>query len=385
MSDTRPQKKPRNRPNRRRRDSDPESSGHRRHDNRGHRHKPADSPPTSCPRVVLLRPAPAAATAPTEPAPSSSQSRSQSPLSQQQPVPAEDQATTQPSESPVQPVTAPAAQPVASRKDLPESRLKLIDPQKWCLNSDLLTEYIVPDGLLSSCFKVVSVVGTQSSGKSKLMNAVAGRNGIFPCHGSDDRTNLLQHVTKGIDMMITAERMFLLDSQPLLSSSVLDDFINSSIPVQSIFPSDLSETDLLFITSVHIVYFLMSVSDCLIVTNDWLLDVHLVRLISTSISLMDRLLPASRQINIIWYYQRELNETDVREIQQALSHMIGGASAIVTLIHGDEDALVRKVMRTGRVFGKVPVTEKEWLVSAQRLWDNLVKKPSMYSEFIRMR
>lgn len=251
---------------------------------------------------------------------------------------------------------------------------------------------MVQDGPLSACFKVVSIVGTQSCGKSKAMNALAGCPTAFQCHGHDPHLNLLQNVTKGIDLFITAERLFLLDSQPLLSSSILDDYINSSIPIQNIFPSDLSEADLLYITSLHVVSFLLSVSDCLIVANDWLLDPHLVKLIATAIAMIGT---TPRQLNIIWFYPNDLNKGEAKELEQSLNHLFGRGS--VSLIYGDEDELARRVMRlnTGRenmlyptgdtTPGRVPITEKSWLLSAQRFWENLVKKPSMYSEFIRLR
>ena len=261
------------------------------------------------------------------------------------------------------------------------------------MNESLVSEYMIPDGPVSTCFKVVSVVGTQSSGKSKAMNAVAGCSHAFRCHGDDPQVNLLQHVTRGIDLFITPERLFLLDSQPLLSSSVLDDYINSCVPIQSTFSPDLSEADLLYITSLHVVSFLLSVSDCLIIANDWLLDPHIVKLIATAIAIMGT---TPRQLNLIWFHARELNRTEAKELEQSLSNLFGRGS--VSLILGDEDELVRRVMRlnTGRenmqaVGGetgsatRVPITEKSWLLSAQRFWENLVKKPAMYSEFIRLR
>jgi hypothetical protein len=281
-------------------------------------------------------------------------------------------------ESPVRPKNKPPDAPV--RKD-PDSCIKLIDPQTWSLNESLASDFMIADGPLSACFKVVSVIGTQSCGKSKLMNAIAGCKSAFSVHS--DEVHLLQHVTKGIDLWITPERMFLLDSQPLLSAAILDDFINSSIPIQSIFPADLSEADLLYITSLHVVSFLLSVSDCLIVANDWLLDPHLVKLIATAIAMIGT---TPHQLNLIWYHGRELGKSEAKEIEHALSSLFGRGS--VCLIHGDEDELVRKVMRqnTGRENMLTnSITEKSWLLSAQRFWDNMVKKPSMYSEFIRMR
>ena len=136
-----------NRRDRRRRDSDPEATGRRNVDRRQERHrsKPADSPPSSCPRVVLLRPNVSEANGLCHPfhplsdsrscvtaaplAGSSPPSRSQSPLSQplSQPLP-----DAEPVAEAI-PAFRPVTRKDQSKRDVlqPASCIKLIDPQTW--------------------------------------------------------------------------------------------------------------------------------------------------------------------------------------------------------------------------------------------------------------
>ena len=111
---------------RRRRDSDPESSARRATDRKQERHrsKPADSPPSSCPRVVLLRPATTAGAAVGSAPPSRSQSPLSQPLSQPLPEDSVETALFRP---------AIGKEGAAVRVQAPRavSCFKLIDPQTW--------------------------------------------------------------------------------------------------------------------------------------------------------------------------------------------------------------------------------------------------------------
>lgn len=254
---------------------------------------------TSAPKVLLLRPkedSPGHETRGTETRAtetrgtetvthtvSPSRSQSQSPLSQ--PIVSGDAGI----ESPAPNGKTSRRSSVEDKTELSDkstvqtSLIKLIDCKTWSLCYDSVVN------LLSSVncqFKVVSVVGPPSSGKSSLMNHLAGRR-TFPSHdwqGVKDR-DLLHHLTQGVDMFITNNRLLLLDSQPLLSSSILDDLISGVIPIQSVFPGDaFSETDVMFITSMQIISFLLSVSDCLVITClDGFLDIHLIKMLATCI------------------------------------------------------------------------------------------------------
>lgn len=67
----------------------------------------------------------------------------------------------------------------------------------------------------SQSFCIVAAIGMEGTGKSSLLNTIAQCN-VFPTRLSmakNNRENPLSHVTKGIDLHITSERVFLLDTQ----------------------------------------------------------------------------------------------------------------------------------------------------------------------------
>ena len=87
--------------------------------------------------------------------------------------------------------------------------IKFIDGEAWTLQEQLLSDLILPD-TSSSEIRTVAAVGLQSSGKSSILNRIAGKD-VFKRH--NDISTLLQHLTSGIDLHITSERLFLLDTQ----------------------------------------------------------------------------------------------------------------------------------------------------------------------------
>ena len=93
-------------------------------------------------------------------------------------------------------------------------------------------------------FTVIGVLGQQGVGKSTIMSLIAGAswrdNSVAPAVPNGDLhelhepvfapqsiDNLLNaaHQTSGIDLRITSERLLVLDTQPLLSPSVLQDMM----------------------------------------------------------------------------------------------------------------------------------------------------------------
>ena len=68
-------------------------------------------------------------------------------------------------------------------------------------------------------------VGLQSSGKSHILNTLAGR-AVFPLEKVDDAEQC-RHRTVGVDAFVTSDRTILLDMQPLLALSTMDGYIQS--------------------------------------------------------------------------------------------------------------------------------------------------------------
>ena len=79
-------------------------------------------------------------------------------------------------------------------------------------------------------FSVIGILGMQGVGKSTIMSLLAGarwdEEGFMLSDApflpqSDESILHAVHQTSGIDLMVTGERILLLDTQPLLSASVL--------------------------------------------------------------------------------------------------------------------------------------------------------------------
>ncbi|KAH9394387.1 smg-9, nonsense mediated mRNA decay factor [Tyrophagus putrescentiae] len=141
---------------------------------------------------------------------------------------------------------------------------KLLDGEFNLQDTNVLERCLLSDGQSSNqspttpsgqSFCIVGAVGLDGVGKSTLLNTIANRN-VFKTHcnvvedrrnmttsstaskgGNNGQDNPLSHVTNGVDLHITAERLFLLDTQPLLSASILDEFLRNTGTGTSMFTS----------------------------------------------------------------------------------------------------------------------------------------------------
>lgn len=116
---------------------------------------------------------------------------------------------------------------------VPPRNVKLIDDNQYC---EALLDYVTdnPD------FVVIGVVGTQSVGKSSILNSLIKSKEPENTENEDGQQNgsnapqrmfrvqtfekqmLSEHCTNGVNAWISPERILYLDSQPLFSNSVLD-------------------------------------------------------------------------------------------------------------------------------------------------------------------
>ena len=246
---------------------------------------------------------------------------------------------------------------------------KLLNGKSWAFSDDISSLF----SSVGTHFKVVSAFGFQASGKSTALNIIAGKK-IFPVHESESPNRntrpcpLLQNVTSGIDMVITSERLLLLDSQPLLSASILDQMIESSTSPNAV---DVNEVDAVFHTSLQLLSFLLYASDCLILTSEATIDASLIHLMHDAVSRIG----VSKQLNIIWYFNKPISY-NLNVLSSSLDCIFG--RGIVTVINGEPSKLLDYVLRlnTGReaIEASSKVSEKTWYNSAQRFWDSLVKK-----------
>ncbi|KAI2800495.1 smg-9, nonsense mediated mRNA decay factor [Blomia tropicalis] len=230
-------------------------------------------------------------------------------------------------------------------------RLLLSDSQisSASANSSNATNVMAPSGnqstnVVNQSFSIVGAVGLDGVGKSSLLNMLANRK-VFKTHSNmgtssgsiqgrkNCLTTPLTHVTNGVDLHITSERLFLLDTQPLLSPSILDEFLRNNATVQMPFGApphhhhhhhnhhnasgngtgslsnvvgfDITEPEnFAFIYSMQLLTFMFVICDHLILVLDsFSLDAYLLKLIATSLMMVG---DSVQKANLIIYLKPQI-------------------------------------------------------------------------------
>ncbi|XP_021786842.1 protein SMG9 isoform X3 [Papio anubis] len=206
---------------------------------------------------------------------------------------------------------APAAMDpvVGQAKLLPPERMKhsikLVDDQmNWCDSAiEVLTGPCLPElphvlhPLILHPFLhllylldqtdvlVVGVLGLQGTGKSMVMSLLSAntpeedqRAYVFRAQSAEMKERG-GNQTSGIDFFITQERIVFLDTQPILSPSILDHLINNDrkLPPEYNLPHTYVEMQ-----SLQIAAFLFTVCHVVIVVQDWFTDLSLYRFLQTA-------------------------------------------------------------------------------------------------------
>ena len=97
--------------------------------------------------------------------------------------------------------------------------IKLIDNDTLMFNESPAIDYMLSESISGSGFSVISAIGLDGVGKSSVLNLIAGKD-VFRVHHKNSSSyseRPLRHRTKGIDLHITKERLFLLDSQVIIN------------------------------------------------------------------------------------------------------------------------------------------------------------------------
>ncbi|XP_043210108.1 protein SMG9-like, partial [Amphibalanus amphitrite] len=134
-------------------------------------------------------------------------------------------------------------------------------------------------------FLVVGAVGRQGVGKSTVMSMLAGQAPFCPIKKYMFPPETVQqvlsseHRTNGIEMMVTGQRAVLLDTQPLLSPSIVDLLAQGDRKLPGDGGSLETQMELLALQQLA---FLYSICHVVLVVQDWCVDSDLVRLLQTA-------------------------------------------------------------------------------------------------------
>ncbi|XP_054106585.1 nonsense-mediated mRNA decay factor SMG9 isoform X4 [Callithrix jacchus] len=220
---------------------------------------------------------------------------------------------------------APAAMDpvVGQAKLLPPERMKhsikLVDDQmNWC---DSAIEYLLDQ----TDVLVVGVLGLQGTGKSMVMSLLSAntpeedqRAYVFRAQSAEMKERG-GNQTSGIDFFITQERIVFLDTQPILSPSILDHLINNDrkLPPEYNLPHTYVEMQ-----SLQIAAFLFTVCHVVIVVQDWFTDLSLYSSSSAELCCADSVSQGIESIQLSpWYTMESCSVTQAAVHRSNLSSL----------------------------------------------------------------
>lgn len=264
---------------------------------------------------------------------------------------------------------------------------KLIDDKEWNLTSKVphSEKTFFDDG--HSAMSIISVIGLQGVGKSTLLNTIAGKE-AFKTHKSTSISNEsnegklnVRHVTRGVDIHSTHHRI-LLDCQPLLSSSVLEDFLtghSSSLPNQKNAQTVDAMTNCHMI-SLKLTTFLIATSDYVIIMSNWLIDIDLLKLIGTAIMMIgeDKL----RAKLIVYSKDKKVHD---KRFKQMIDCCLGRNR--IDKYFDDDEELIKYIAPYSSekcdFYRNMPSTfsGRNWLSSCQVMWDSKIRNSSMFDSY----
>lgn len=166
--------------------------------------------------------------------------------------------------------------------------------------------------------------------------------------------------------------------QPLLSASVLDDYLKNtpSSVVNICEPENYA-----FMASLQLLSFLFATCDYVIIMSDWMVDIHLIKLITTAIMMVG---DGAQKANLIWYFNKKNPDFKSNAIELLL-----GRGLSFNVICKNENQLLNAVMKLpsnkligegGNTRNTLHISEKSWLNSSKSIWENICKQ-SLFSDY----
>ncbi|KAG7212657.1 hypothetical protein KM043_012939 [Ampulex compressa] len=169
-------------------------------------------------------------------------------------------------------------------------------------------------------FLVVGCMGTQGVGKSTIMSLLTSdyATDIFASQDMSHHESG-SNCTTGIDFFVTKNRVIYLDTQPVLSGSVID--YTASFD-QKKATTDFVYTDTnLELQSLQFAAFLFSVCHVIIFVQDWFVDPNLVRFLQTA-EMLKPSSTTSMDQDYIEYYPHIVFLHNKAELQDFMPHTV---------------------------------------------------------------
>ncbi|KAK0596377.1 hypothetical protein LWI29_015086 [Acer saccharum] len=173
--------------------------------------------------------------------------------------------------------------------DTPSHRSRLPSLNLLSDSWDLHIDRFLPFLSENTDFTVVAVIGPPGVGKSTIMNQLYGFDGSSPgmlppfAILSEETRAMSRHSTCGIEPRISAERLILLDTQPVFSSSILSELMrpDGSSTISVLTGESLSAELAHHLMGIQLAVFLASICHILLVVSEGVHDSNMWRLMST--------------------------------------------------------------------------------------------------------
>ncbi|CEJ04524.1 hypothetical protein RMCBS344292_18482 [Rhizopus microsporus] len=237
---------------------------------------------------------------------------------------------------------------------------------------------------------VIGIIGKQGVGKSTILSQFAQLDQVFstqPC----DQFLISGHKTEGIDMYVTPERAILLDTEPVLSWSVLEKVIRTE-NLDGLNPDVWLEMD-----NIYTVLFLLSVCHVVLVVNDKPeIDLDILQLIQRAEALKFNipdypLLTGQQDMN----YYPDIGIQGLVQLGSILPSFITPDTINIFFLPDQQDNTIEsfdilacelrdQVTAAPRKSGKKgQVSEKDWFKNAYKIYE-LIHKSDYITEYLQV-
>uniref|UniRef100_A0A6N2KQX4 Protein SMG9 n=1 Tax=Salix viminalis TaxID=40686 RepID=A0A6N2KQX4_SALVM len=285
----------------------------------------------------------------------------------------------------------------------------------WDFHNDRFLPFLTEN----TDFTVVGIIGPPGVGKSTILNELYGFDGTSPgmlppfTVQSEDNRAMARHCTVGIEPRISAERLILLDTQPVFSPSVLAEMMrpDGSSTISVLSGENLSTELAHELTAIQLGVLLASICHVLLVVSDGVYDDSMRHLMLT-VDLLKHGIPDPSSLNSAYLQSSNVgpekeNKDKVSEAEEYMatplfvhtklqdenftpSPLIDQSSIIKDKADSPKaqyksyiSALCKLrnqvLSMNGLSFART-VSEREWLKNSAKIWE-LVKSSAIIAEY----